>query len=161
MNIHKNWKVIRKHVNESFKTSLHVSIATVDAENNPTITPIGSLFLNRDQTGFYFEKFTSKLPSNTENNNKICVLAVNSSKWFWIKSLWKGKFKKHPALQLYGVLGEKREATEIEISRLEKRMKMTKGLKGNSYLWNNMKMVREITFHKVTKMKLGAMTADL
>jgi hypothetical protein len=41
MNIHNNWDTIRKHINDSFKTSLHVSIATVDAENNSTVTPIG------------------------------------------------------------------------------------------------------------------------
>lgn len=161
MNIHNDWKIIRKHVNDSFKTSLHVSIASVDSENNPTVTPIGSLFLNRDQSGFYFEKFTSSLTLNAVENNKICVLAVNSSKWFWLKSLWKGTFKKHPALQLYGTLGERREATEIEISRLSKRMKMTKKLKGHNYLWNDMTYVRELKFHKVTKMKLGKMTTAL
>lgn len=159
MNIHENWNTIRKHVNDSFKTSLHVSIATVDAENNPTVTPIGSLFLNGNETGFYFEKFTTAVSTSTNNN--ICVLAVNSSKWLWIHALWKGKFKKHPALQLYGRLGERRKATEIEVSRLSKRMKITKKLKGHKYLWGNMEYVREIKFHKVTKMKLGEMTADL
>ncbi|MBC8754802.1 pyridoxamine 5'-phosphate oxidase family protein [Kordia sp. YSTF-M3] len=161
MNIDNDWKIIRKHVNDSFKTSLHVSIATVDSENNPTVTPIGSLFLNRDQSGFYFEKFTSKLPLNATENNNVCVLAVNSSKWLWLKSLWKGTFKKHLALQLYGTLGERRIATEIELSRLSKRMKLTKKLKGNTYLWSDMKYVREIKFHNVAKMKLGKMTAAL
>jgi hypothetical protein len=101
------------------------------------------------------------LPLNAVENNKICVLAVNSRKWLWIKSLWKGRFEKHPALQLYGTLGERRRATEIEVSRLSKRMKMTRKLKGHKYLWGNMEYVREIKFHKVIKMKLGKMTADL
>ena len=54
MNITENWNQIRQHVNKSFSSSLHVSIASVDEDGNPTVTPIGSLFLNKDQTGFYF-----------------------------------------------------------------------------------------------------------
>ncbi len=46
MNIKENWALIRKHFNESFKTSLSVSIATVNKANEPTVTPIGTLFLN-------------------------------------------------------------------------------------------------------------------
>ncbi|WP_299104075.1 hypothetical protein [uncultured Tenacibaculum sp.] len=162
MDIKKEWKTIRRHVTESFKTSLHVSIATVSKENGPLITSIGTLFLNKDQTGFYFEKFSSKLTSNAATNNQVCVLAVNSSKWFWIKSLYKSRFAKHPALKLYGGLGEKRKATEIELKRLERRMKLLKGLKGHTYLWGEgMDTVREISFNRGEKMKLGKMTAYL
>lgn len=161
MNINKDWNIIKQHINASFKTSLHVAIASVDTDCRPTVTPIGSLFLNSDKTGFYFEKFTTKLPVHGKENNKICVLAVNSNKWLWIKALWKGSFHKHPALKLHGILGERRKATDIEISRLTKRMKMTKGLKGNTYLWGDMKYVREITFYEVEKTKLGVMTAEL
>ncbi|MBV1924552.1 MAG: hypothetical protein KUG68_11055 [Flavobacteriaceae bacterium] len=159
MNIIEDWKFIRNHFNTSFKQNLHVSIASVDNENNPTITPIGSLFLNKDSSGFYFEKFPTKLPENAKSNRNICVLAVNSSKWFWFTSLLKGKFKKYPALKLYGTLEEKRDASDIEISRLQRRMKATKGLKGNTYLWKDMKAVRIIKFTKVEKINLGKMTS--
>ncbi|CAL2101567.1 Pyridoxamine 5'-phosphate oxidase family protein [Tenacibaculum sp. 190130A14a] len=162
MDIKKNWKIIRRHVTASFKTSLHVSIATVSKDNTPLVTSIGTLFLNKDQTGFYFEKFSSKLTSNVEVNNQVCVLAVNSSRWFWIKSLYKNKFEKHPALKLYGELGLQRKASDQELSRLERRMKLLKGLKGHTYLWGKgMDTVREIRFNKVEKMKLGIMTAEL
>jgi len=57
MDIISNWKEIRKHFNLSFRSNFHVSIASVDRENNPTVTPIGYLFLNNNQTGFYFEKW--------------------------------------------------------------------------------------------------------
>ena len=89
------------------------------------------------------------------------MLAVNSNNWFWIKSLFKGKFNNYPAIKLYGELGQRREATEIEISRLNKRMKTTKGMKGNRYLWGDMKFVRDITFTKAEKINLGEMTKDL
>jgi len=161
MDIKINWKKIRLHFSKSFRSNFYVSIASVDTENNPTVTPIGSLFLKNNQTGFYFEKFPSNLPIHAEINRKICVLAVNSNMWFWIKSLFKGKFNNYPAIKLYGELGQRREATETEIRRLNHRMKITKGMKGNKYLWGDMKYVREVTFTKAEKIHLGEMTRDL
>ena len=64
MNLIPDWKIIRMHFNKSFKSSFYVSIASVDINNNPTVTPIGSLFLNDNQTGFYFEKFLKLWNSN-------------------------------------------------------------------------------------------------
>ncbi|MGB5554956.1 MAG: hypothetical protein WBM83_09890, partial [Flavobacteriaceae bacterium] len=75
MDIKRDWTTIRKHFNTSFRTNFHVSVASVDSENNPTVTPIGSLFLNDEQIGFYFEKYPSKLPIHAKSNTNICVLA--------------------------------------------------------------------------------------
>ena len=161
MDINIEWNKIRLHFNRCFKSNFHVSIASVDSENNPTVTPIGSLFLRTNQTGFYFEKYPSKLPDHAKTNRNICVLAVNSNKWFWLKSLFKGKFYSYPAIKLYGELGERREATKIENTRLNRRMKITNGLKGNKYLWGDMKFIRDITFNKVEKINLGEMTKNL
>jgi len=161
MDINNDWDKIRKHFNKSFSSSLHISIASVDSENNPTVTPIGSLFLNDDQSGFYFEKFPSKLPEHAKTNPKVCLLGVNSSRIFWIKALFREKFSDYPAIKFYGELGERRKATEKEISRLNRRMKATNGLKGNTYLWKKMGFIREIQFHKAEKINLGKMTNDL
>jgi len=158
MDIVLKWSEIRKHFNKSFSSSLHVSIASVDEHHNPTVTPIGSLFLNRDQTGFYFEKFPTKLPVHSMSNNHVCILAVNSNRWFWLKSLFRGRFHSYPAIKLYGKLGINRIATPGEIERLQKRMKGMKGLKGYSYLWSDMDRVREISFHKAEGINLGKMT---
>lgn len=158
MDINADWKHIRKHFNNSFSQNLFIPIGSVDSDNNPTLTPIGSLFLNNNQTGFYFEKFPTKLPLHAKSNPNICALAVNSSKWFWLKSIIKGKFKTNPGIKLFGTLGERRKATEKEISRLNRRMKSTKGLRGNIYLWKKMDYVRDITFTKVETINLGIMT---
>lgn len=158
MDIKTDWNIIRKHFNKSFSQNLFISIASVDAENNPTVTPIGSLFLNDNQTGFYFEKYPTKLPENAKYNPNICALAVNNSKWYWLKSLFRGRFKTNPAIKLYGQLGERRKATDKEINRLNRRMKATNGLKGNNYLWKKMEFVRDITFNKVETINLGKMT---
>ncbi len=39
--------------------------------------------------------------------------------------------------------------------------KITRGLKGNTYLWKKMEFVREIRFTKAEKINLGRMTIDL
>jgi len=161
MDIKTNWRLIKTHFNKSFKTSLYVAIATVDKDNNPTITPIGTLFLNKNQTGFYFEKFPKKIPANFKINKNICILGVNSSKWFWLKALYKLKFSSYPAIRLYGKLGERRKATEIEIFKLNRRMRTTKGLKGNKYLWGKMEYVRDIYFTKAEGIHIGKMSANL
>ncbi len=161
MDLINDWSKIRIHFNNSFRSNLHVSIASIDSENNPTITPIGSLFLNRDQTGFYFEKYPSKLPKYAKINKNICVLGVNSNKWYWLKALYNMRFKSNPAIKLYGELGIKREATAIEKSRLKRRMKATRRLKGHQYLWGNMETVREIKFTKVETARIGKMTEGL
>lgn len=160
MNIITDWKKIRAHFNKSFKSSLHVSIASVDKNNSPTVTPIGTLFLNDDQTGYYFEKFPSKLPVHAKNNKKICVLGVHSNRFYWIKSLFFTRFASPPAMKLYGELGVKRKATKKEISRLNRRMKWTNGLKGNTYLWKNMDDVRVVSFTSIELINLGKMTEN-
>lgn len=157
INIFENWKKIRNHFRASVDSSLHVSIASVDVENQPTVTPIGTLFLNKNQTGFYFEKFTKQLPRNSKTNKNICILAVNSNKWFWLKSLFTGKFEKNPAFKLYGQLGVRRKATEKELYALGRRLRFTKRLKGHQLLWSEMNYIREIKFTKAEKMKLGKM----
>ena len=161
MDLSSNWDKIRLHFNKSFRSNFHVSIASVTSDNIPTVTPIGSLFLNNDQTGFYFEKYPAKLPMYSKINKKICVLAVNSNRWFWVNSLFKGRFSSYPGIKLYGKLGEKRKATEIDIKRLSRRMKMTRGMKGHRYLWGSMTMVREIEFTKAEQINLGEMTIKI
>ena len=158
MDITSDWSNIGKHFNNSFRTNFHVSIASVDQNNNPSVTPIGSLFLNQNQTGFYFEKYPSKLPEHAKINKNICILSVNSGKLFWLKALFKKRFNSYPAIKLYGQLGERRKATQIEIKRLNRRMRPTKGLKGNTYLWSDMPFVRDIVFIKAEKINLGEMT---
>ncbi len=162
MDIVRDWPLIRNHFSASFASSLHVAIASQDAENRPTNTPIGSLFLNKKSpTGFYFEKFPSQLPAAAQSHKNVCVLAVQSNKWFWIKSLFKSRFNSYPAVKLYGRLGSLREATMPELRALKRRMRFVQPLRGHRYLWGDMKYVRDISFYEVDKVNLGEMTAHL
>jgi hypothetical protein len=161
MDIHRDWDTIRRHFNKSFRSNFYISIASVDTDNHPTVTPIGSFFLNDDLTGFYFEKFPSKLPQHASDNPHVCLLGVNSGRSFWLKALFRKKFTNHPGIKLYGTLGVRRKATKKEIDRLNRRMKTTRWLKGHAYLWKKMEVVREIELNKAEKVNLGQMTEDL
>jgi len=77
---HTTWALVQR----SFRSSLHYAFASVNADGTPHLTPIGSLLLREEEpTGFYFELFTRQLPHNLEQP-QVCILAVNSSKWFWL-----------------------------------------------------------------------------
>ena len=158
MDIYTDWEVVKKVFKKSFSSSFHYSIATVDQNSKPHITPIGSLILGKPGHAIYFEEFTKQLPINISINNSICVLAVNSSKWFWLKSLIVGQFTELPALRLEGEAGILREATKQEVKLWHKRVNTVKFTKGHKLLWKNMGMVREIKFTKIIPVKIGLMT---
>jgi len=158
MEIETHWDAIRRLANSSLKSSLHCAIATVDEQGFPHNTPIGSLILNQDCTGFYFERFTSGMPKRFSNNKNVSVLMVNSGLGFWVKSLIKGHFETPLAVRLIGVVGEPREATEFEVNRWHKRVKALSWTKGHSLLWKDMSYVRDIKFTGMEKVTTGVMT---
>jgi hypothetical protein len=161
LDLNTNWSKIQRHFNRSFASNFHVSIASVDKDGRPINTPIGSLFLNRDQTGLYFEKYPTKLPKYAKEKPEVCILAVNSGVVFWLKGLLKKRFDVYPGVRLYGVLGDTRAPTEIDTKRLNNRMRTTRWLKGNSYLWGDMQTIRVVTFTKGEMIQLGNMTKNL
>ena len=99
MDIYENWTDIKAIFRESFKSSFHSAIATVNENGEPHVTPIGSLILSKPGFDFYFERFTRQLPRNLDESRQVCVLAVNSSRWFWLKSLLGGRFPSVPAIR--------------------------------------------------------------
>lgn len=156
-----NWDKIRKHFSKSFATSMHVSMATLNQNQQPHISPIGTFFLNEDYSGFYFEQYTRQLPRAAEQNRQVCILAVNSSKWLWLKSLFKGQFFDHPGIRLFGELGQRRKAKPQEIHALQRRMRATRRLKGHQMLWKDLDQIREVKIIGAEPMKIGAMTNKL
>ncbi len=159
--IEQNWSQIKKLFSDSFYSSLHYAIASVNERGEPHVTPIGSLVLTTPGHGFYFEEFTQKLPQNLTVNQQICVLAVNSSKWYWVRSLCLGRFSHHPAIRLFGTAGQKRLATAQEKALWLKRVKKLRLSKGYRLMWNNMQQVRDIHFTHIEWVNLGPMTDAL
>ena len=158
MNLQQNWKQIRKHFNRSNQTSFHVSIATIKPDGTPWVTPIGSLMLNHDYTGIYFEMFPRTMPTNFKTNKKVVIMGVNSGLWFWLKSIVLGTFSSSPAIRLVGSVGELRKATPVEIARLYKRLGIFRGTRGFKLLWSSMTYVRDVYFEEAVAVNLGKMT---
>lgn len=158
MQVKENWTDVKRIFAQSFKSSFHFSLATVNENGEPHVTPIGSLILRQPGHGIYFEEFTRQLPRNVQNNKQVCVLAVNSSRWFWIKSLFCGRFKSPPAIRLFGTVGEAREATGKEIKLWYHRVRQLRFTKSYSLMWENMKTVRDIKFTRVESVNMGEMT---
>ncbi len=161
MDIIKDWEQIKTICKSSFRSSLHFSIASIDHKGLPHLSPIGSLIMGEPGKAIYFELFTRNLPKNIQQNNQICIMAVNSSKWFWLKSLIMGRFMEMPAIRLKGTVGVRRKATEEEISLWRKRVKALAFTKGHGILWQTISDIREITFSSCEQISAGAMTTNM
>jgi len=152
------WSQVRSIFKASFQSSFHYSVASVLPDGGPHVAPIGSLMLDRSEPkGVYFEIFTTQTRKNIEKNPAVCVLAVNSGMKYWLKSLMRGKFETEPAIRLHGKAGERRLATEAEIATWHRRTGFLRRLKGYPLLWGKLTYVREVTFHKIEKVKMGPM----
>ena len=101
------------------------------------------------------------MPKNLETNKHVCVLAANSSRGFWLRSLLKGRFSAVPAIRLYGQIGEKRQANEEEIALFRRRIRPLKRFKGYNLLWGDFKYARGIQFDSYEPVFAGEMTKDL
>jgi hypothetical protein len=98
---------------------------------------------------------------NLEHNHRVCILAINNSKWFLLRSILSRKFDAPPGVRLSGTVGEKRIATEDEIQALKESL----GLMGKFFKPGaggfNIKYVREIYFDSVKPVTIGKLTAHL
>ena len=140
-------------------SSFHYTFCTINYDGSPHTAPLGSLVLDKTEPrGYFFEVFTSNTARNLEKNPNICVMAVNSSKAFWLKFLLRGKFSESPGVRLTGTAGKKREATPEEIARFRKLIRTLKFTPGYKTLWGNVKFVRDIEFTRYETVKLGKTT---
>jgi len=161
MDIKQHWPEILNVLKNGKKANRFFSIATVDKNGNPHVTPIGHVFFRDDMSGYYFDAFSKAMPENFKANRKICLMSVNSSTGFWLKSLFKGKFDSAPAVRLMGEVSETRDATAEEIKQLKNSIKITSRLKGHKMLWNDLTRVRDMSFTEFSPAKYPVMCEDL
>ncbi len=124
----------------------YCSIATVNQDGTPHVTPVGSLFVCENRKGYYFEPYSRHMSRNFEHNQRVCVLVVKVSKWFWMKGLFLDSFDAPCAMRLIGTVGERRRATQQELARWRKLIRHSWILKGARNTWFKMSDVREIYF---------------
>jgi len=156
-----DWAMAKEMFRRAFRSSFHYAIATVGEDGAPHITPIGSILLNDPGRGIFFDIFTSQLSQNLDRDPRLCVMAVDSGKSFWLSSLTRGRFTGPPALRLTATAGPRRQATPTEQQRWLRRVRPARRLKGHQLLWGNLTHVRDLTFHTPLPVHLGTMTEHL
>ncbi|OGB22417.1 MAG: pyridoxamine 5'-phosphate oxidase [Burkholderiales bacterium RIFCSPLOWO2_02_FULL_57_36] len=161
MEIGTHWAEIKRVVERGQASKLHCAIASVSPEGMPNVTPVGTVFLRNDQTGFYFDKYTSNLAKNIEANPQVCLMAVNANKFFWLRSLFIGRFASPPGVRLYGSVGPLRPATPEELQRIQARVGRMLWLKGGRLLWSGFTHVRDISFTSFRPVSYPAMMEHL
>ncbi|MEC8444157.1 MAG: pyridoxamine 5'-phosphate oxidase family protein [Pseudomonadota bacterium] len=140
------WPDIKKTLEQAQASAVHCTIATVSPGGMPHITPVGTVFLRDDQTGFFFDHYAVALGDNIDCNPNVCVCAVNVGRWFWLRALVTGQFTATPGVRLYGQAGPARTATEDELRLIHDRVKGASRLKGAKQLWSDFSVVRDIQF---------------
>jgi hypothetical protein len=161
MDLKENWPQIRKAFESSIQSSLHCAIGTTGADGYPHVTPIGHVFLRDDFTVFYFEEHPRKLPLNLARDPRVCLLLVNSKRWFWLSSLVRGRFASPPGIRLLGVAGERRLATDDERAAYQARVKAFRRFKGYQLIWNDLQHVRDIKLERFEPVVYPVMTEGL
>ncbi|WP_026842969.1 pyridoxamine 5'-phosphate oxidase family protein [Citrifermentans bremense] len=161
MEIEKHWPMIKAVLEKAHSTNRHCAIATVSEDGTPHVTPIGSLFLRDDCTGFYIESYCQKMADNLKCNNRVCIMGINSGIGYWLKSLFSGRFPTPPGIRLYGTVSELRLGTKDEIEYFQNRVRAFRKLKGHDLLWKNMRHVREIQFRSFEPVHAAKMTQHL
>jgi pyridoxine/pyridoxamine 5'-phosphate oxidase len=146
MDIDAQWKKIKTVVEVGQASKIHCAIASVNPQGIPNVTPIGTVFLRDDKTGFYFDKYSSQLGENLKVNPNICLMAVNAGRLFWFLSFLRGKFLSPPGVRLYGTVSDLRPATADEIRMIRRRTAGVMWMKGARLLWSDFTHVRDITF---------------
>ena len=161
MDIHKNWELIRKTFADSHASSFHYSVATINEDGSPHITPIGALFLRNNVTGFFFDQFPVNMSENLAGDPRVCIMAVQSDANYWVTALMEGRFQVPPAVRINGRVGERREATKEEIDMWQEKVEFAKAMKGYELLWRDMRHVRDIEFDAFEPVLMGEMTRSL
>ncbi len=159
-----DWQLIRKyfghasHVTASPRRGVpYCAISTVNEDGSPHVTPVSSMILREDVSGFYLEEFSAHMSRNIEHDKRVCVLLVNNNLWFWKKAVFLGRFNTPPAIRLTGTVGQKRPAAPEEIKAYRRPISPLKIFRGYNLLWGKMKVGRDISFDSFEHVQCGPM----
>lgn len=148
-----------KQVKNLIKKSFYCSLSIISKDGHPHTSPIGSVHLTTPESEYFIEMFTKSYGDHVDN--KACIMAVNTSLLFWLKSLFSGRFDTPPATRLLVTIHERRKISEQEMAGFQKRVKPFRRLKGYKYMWSSARYVRPFTVDKVIPVAIGKMTKHL
>ena len=148
-----------RQIKNLIKSSFYCSLSIISKEGHPHTSPIGSVYLQNEENGYFIEMFTKSY--GDQAGNKACIMAVNTSLIFWLKSLFSGKFATPPATRLLVTINERRKISEKERAHFQKKVKPFRKLKGYKHMWSSGQYVRTFTVDKVIPVSIGKMTRHL
>jgi hypothetical protein len=154
------WALVRRTVARSIRSGLHCAIASRDPDGNPHLTPIGSVILTDVGKGFYFDIFNQELGRNLSSDSRVTILAVDSGKLMWFRSLVKGTFVRPPGVRITAEVGEPRPSTADEVSQFHRVVGPMLRTRGGQLLWSRLPRVRDLKIHTVTPLSAGRMTSS-
>jgi len=157
MSLAQHWPEIRK----IFQRANSYLVASISPDGFPHMSPIGTLWLRDDMTGYYLERFPEALPRNLDHCDRVEVIALDGSPGTWLRGLLKGRFPSLPAMRLRGHAGPRRPATDVEQARWQRKVRRLRFTKGHALLWREMTHARDIRFDAFDPIRLGAMTEGL
>jgi hypothetical protein len=157
MSLERHWPEIRK----IFQKATSFLVASISPEGFPHMTPIGTLYLRDDMTGYYLERFPQGLPRNLDHCDRVEVIALDGRPKTWLGGLLRGRFSSVPAMRLRGHAGPRRPATEEEQERWQRKVRRLRFTKGHALLWSRMTHARDLRFDAYDPIRLGAMTEGL
>lgn len=156
-----SWRTTQETIARAKQSSMHCAIASVDPGGAPHITPVGTVFLRDDHTGFYFDQYTSALARNIEADPRVCLMAVDTGRLFWLRSLLAGRFIAPPGVRLFGTAGPLRAATQFELKQVRRSVRKAQWLRGGKMLWSDFSHVRDIAFNGYRPVCYPVMMAHL
>jgi hypothetical protein len=149
-----DWQKVRYMVH---RRTIFCSAAVVENDEIRQF-PIGSLSIGPEGISTYFEMFARPV----QEGQTITFMAVDTSPFFWLVSLLKGRFLHPPAIRLTGVIGPTHQGTSEEVSRFRRRIGLLLKTPGGQKLWGfSTATSREVHFTKASVVKLGSMTRGL
>ena len=155
-----HWFTAKDVVRRAVRTSLHCSIASTNADGSSHVTPIGSVLLGDIGEAIYFDVFNKRLAGNIERHPRVTILAVDSGRLMWLRSLARNQFVAEPGVRLIGVVGPARESTPTEIHRFQSVVGPLLRTRGGQTLWGRLPRVRDVTVEDVELLSVGPMTRN-
>lgn len=153
------WRNLRRLFASTFASSLHFSVASLGANGEPSVTPVGSILLGEPGRACYFEFYTQALGERFAADPRVSILAVDSGKRLWLEAFFRGRFRRIPAVRLRGrASATTRTPTANEHQRMQRRVRGVRYLPGGRLLWPSFDHpVRDIRIDAVEPIYLGGM----
>jgi hypothetical protein len=154
-----DWEKARQTVRMTVKSSLQCAIASRNPDGSPHLTPIGSVFLTPEVgKGFYIDMFNRQLAANVAEDPKVTIMAVDSGRLMWLRSLLGGSFVRPPGVRLVAEVGAPRPSTPEEVRQFQRFVGPMLRTRGGQLLWGRLGTVRDLRIDSIVPLRIGPMT---